>query len=190
MTTRKATYPLSVKTRLEILQGDLTQAPVDAIVNAANANLSHGGGVAAAIVHAGGAIIQKESSAWVEKHGRVTNAQPAFTQAGKLPARYVIHAVGPMWGEGNEDTKLASAIRGSLQRVEELGLHSIAFPAISVGIFRFPKQRAARIFFETFKTYFAENQDTAITLVQLILREDETLSIFLEESRRGIGNEV
>ncbi len=146
MSTIRATYPLSPKTRLDIAQGDLTQEPVDAIVNAANKHLAHGGGVAGAIVSKGGRSIQRESDDWVSQHGLVSHAEPAYTRAGSLPARYIIHAVGPVWGEGAEDTKLASAITGSLRRAEALGLESIAFPAISTGIFGFPKERAAHIF--------------------------------------------
>src|SRR5512138_3029935 len=147
-----ATYPLSAAARLEIGEGNLTQAPVEAIVNAANEDLAHGGGIAAAIVKEGGWSIQEESDDWVRKHGPVTHGEPAYTKAGKLPFRYVIHAVGPRWGSGDEDAKLASAIRGSLVRAEELGLHSIAFPAIAMGIFGFPKQRAAQINFATLKS--------------------------------------
>ncbi|RPJ52035.1 MAG: macro domain-containing protein, partial [Chloroflexi bacterium] len=99
MSSIHKTYALSPTTRLEIAQGNLTQELVDAIVNAANKHLAHGGGVAAAIAEAGGPSIQQESEAWVRKHGPVTNAEPAYTHAGKLPARYVIHAVGPVWGE-------------------------------------------------------------------------------------------
>jgi O-acetyl-ADP-ribose deacetylase (regulator of RNase III) len=84
--------------RLQLVQGDLTTEPVDAIVNAANHHLQHGGGLAGAIVRRGGEAIQAESDTWVSKHGLVTNAEPAYTRAGKLPCRYVIHAVGPVWG--------------------------------------------------------------------------------------------
>lgn len=197
MITIHTIYSLSPKTRLEIAQGDLTQAKVDAIVNAANERLAHGGGVAAAIVQAGGWSIQKESSEWVHQHGPVTHAKPAYTGGGKLPARYVIHAVGPTWSEEEEgastaiasaaDEKLASAVRGSLLRAEELGCHSIAFPAIAIGIFGFPRQRAAGIFFETFKTYFAEKQDTTINLVQMILWSEDILRTFMAESAKVLG---
>ncbi len=188
MSSILATYPLSPKTRLEIAQGDLTQEPVDAIVNAANEHLAHGGGVAAAIVRAGGRSIQQESSDWVRQHGLVTNAEPAYTHAGSLPARYVIHAVGPVWGEGAEDAKLASAITGSLRRAEELGLQSIAFPAISTGIFGFPKERAARIFFESFQHYFAEKKDSGIVLVRMTLWGKEMVDIFLKEGAQALGH--
>lgn len=178
MSTLIAEYSLSPTTRLEIAEGDLTQEPVDAIVNAANSQLAHGGGIAGAIVHAGGQSIQDESDAWVRQHGPVSHDRPAYTSAGKLPARYVIHAVGPRWGEGDEDRKLVQAITGCLKCAETLGLHSLALPAISTGIFGFPKERAARIFFETFVSYFSANPESPLQLVRLTLYGDESVRIF------------
>ena len=99
---------------LQLVQGDLTEERVDAIVNAANAHLQHGGGVAEAISSRGGSRIQTESDAWVHAHGPVPHTQPAYTGAGKLPCRYVIHAVGPVWGEGQEDKKLHDVVYGTL----------------------------------------------------------------------------
>ena len=104
---------MTKRRRLELAQGDLTEEPLDAIVNAANAHLQHGGGVAGAIVRKGGYQIQEESNAWVRKYGPVSHAKPAYTSAGKLPCHYIIHAVGPVWGEGDEDAKLAAAVSGS-----------------------------------------------------------------------------
>ncbi len=131
--------------RVLIGVGDITEEAVDAIVNAANSRLQHGGGVARAIVKKGGAIIQEESN----RIGYVPVGQVAVTRAGQLPARYVIHAVGPRWGEGNEEEKLRSAVWNALQKAEELGLQSIALPAISMGIFGFPKELGTRILLET-----------------------------------------
>lgn len=165
---------------LEIARGDLTQEALDAIVNAANASLAHGGGVAGAISRAGGPEIQRESSAWVHQNGPVSHAQPAYTGAGRLPCRYVIHAVGPIWGEGGEDAKLAQAVRGSLARAEELGLASIAFPAISTGIFGFPKERAVPIFLETFRQYFFQNPDSGLTRLRMTLMDEDILQMFLQ----------
>lgn len=184
-----AAYPLSETTRLEITQGDLTRERVDAIVNAANSHLAHGAGVAAAIVRAGGPAVVRESAEWVRWHGLVTHAEPADTTAGDMPARRVIHAVGPVWGEGQEDEKLAQAVLGSLLRAEYLRMESIAFPAISTGIFGFPKDRAARIFFETFKTHFAEKPDSTIILVRMTLWDDETTQVFLREGKRAFGDQ-
>ncbi len=155
--------------QLQIAQGDLTEENVDAIVNAANAHLQHGGGVAGAILRKGGTQIQEESNTWVREHGPVSHVQPAYTSAGKLPCRYVIHAVGPVWGEGDEDLKLAAAVSGSLSVASRLGLNSIALPAISTGIFGFPKDRAARIILTAFLDYLQSNPESSLKLVRLTL---------------------
>lgn len=164
--------------RLEIVQGDLTREDVDAIVNAANERLAHGGGVAAAIVQRGGNSIQVESFAWVRQHGRVTHANPAYTQAGNLACRYVIHAVGPIWGEDDEEGKLREAIRGSLQLADELHLHSIAFPAISCGIFGFPVDLAAETFLNEIPQYFQDDPASGLALVRLTLYDSDTVAVF------------
>lgn len=126
---------------IELLEGDITRLEVDAIVNAANTHLQHGGGVAWAIASRGGKVIQDES----DRIGYVPTGSAAATSGGDLPCRYVIHAVGPKWGEGDEDQKLASATRAALQRAEELELRSLAYPAISAGIYGFPIDRCARV---------------------------------------------
>jgi O-acetyl-ADP-ribose deacetylase (regulator of RNase III) len=166
--------------RLEISQGDITQEKVDAIVNAANAHLRHGGGVAAVIVRRGGQVIQQESNAWVRQHGLVPHDQPAYTSAGKLPCRYVIHTVGPVWGEGDEDSKLEAAITGSLTLAEKLKLTSIAFPAISTGIFGFPKDRAAQIFYAAIRSYFEDHPISSLHTVRLTLYDQTTVDAFLQ----------
>ena len=127
--------------QIEIVEADITRQEVDAIVNAANSQLRHGAGVAGAIVSKGGPVIQQESDAI----GFVPVGGAAVTSAGALPCRYVIHAVGPCMGEGNEDAKLQSATRSALQKGEELGISSIAFTAISTGIFGYPIDRCAEI---------------------------------------------
>jgi O-acetyl-ADP-ribose deacetylase (regulator of RNase III) len=179
MTTILREKVLAGGQKLQIAQGDLTLESVDAIVNAANSGLQHGGGVAWAISRRGGEAIQRESNAWVRQHGPVSHAEPAYTSGGELPCKYVIHAVGPVWGEGDEDHKLAMAINGSLRRADELKLESIAFPAISTGIFGFPKDRAARIMFAEIEKYFAENQNSGIKLVRLTLFDQPTIEAFL-----------
>lgn len=126
---------------IELLEGDITALALDAIVNAANSHLQHGGGVAGAISRKGGPAIQRES----DRIGFVPVGGAAVTSAGSLPAKWVIHAVGPRMGEGDEDAKLRSATVSSLERAEELGARTIAFPAISTGIFGYPIHRCARI---------------------------------------------
>src|SRR6185436_13486579 len=106
---------LSSGQTLQIVQGDITMEEVDALVNAANEHLQHGGGVAWAISKKGGPAIQKESDIWIRQHGPVSHAQPAWTSGGLLPAKYVIHAVGPVWGDGDEDKKLSEAVTGCLR---------------------------------------------------------------------------
>jgi O-acetyl-ADP-ribose deacetylase (regulator of RNase III) len=165
---------------LQIVEGDITFETVDAIVNAANNQLEHGGGVAAAISRAGGPKIQVESGVWVREHGAVSHAEPAYTTAGNLPCRYVIHAVGPVWGDGDEDHKLAAAVRGSLWRADELKLTSIALPAISTGIFGFPKERAAKIIFAAIETYFSAQGSSTVKLVRVTLFDSPTINVFLE----------
>ena len=172
------TYP-SGQT-LQIVQGDITAEPVDAIVNAANERLQHGGGVAWVISKKGGPAIQKESDAWVRAHGPVSHSAPAWTSGGHLPARVVIHAVGPVWGAGDEDAKLTAAVSGSLRLADELGLKSIAFPAISTGIFGFPKERAAGVMFEAIRSYFETNPESGVRLVKLTLYDKPTVDAFLQ----------
>ncbi|GAB4423218.1 MAG: hypothetical protein Kow002_12770 [Anaerolineales bacterium] len=164
---------------LQIAQGDITIEKVDALVNAANEHLRHGGGVAWAIAKRGGPAIQKESDAWVRQHGQVSHAHPAWTSGDLLAAKYVIHAVGPVWGEGEEDAKLTEAVSGSLRVADELALKSIAMPAISTGIFGFPKERAAKIIFKSIRDYFSTESDSGIRLVRIVLYDQPTADIFL-----------
>jgi O-acetyl-ADP-ribose deacetylase (regulator of RNase III) len=163
---------------IQIVQGDLAAETTDAIVNAANEHLQHGAGVAGAIVHRGGQKIQHESDAWIRLHGPVSHARPAWTSGGLLPARYVIHAVGPVWGSGMEDSKLSSAIHGALQVADELKLASISFPAVSTGIYGFPKERAARLIFSAIQSYFLRNE-SGIKLVRVVLFDEPTTRAFV-----------
>jgi len=163
---------------LQLVQGDVTAEQADAIVNAANTHLQHGGGVAGIISRKGGPAIQRESDAWVREHGPVSHAEPAVTSGGNLPCRYVIHAVGPVWGEGDVDRKLSEAVTGSLRAAAQLGLSSIAFPAISTGIFGFPKERAAVVIITAIENYFTGKPDSTVTLVRMILYDQPTLDAF------------
>ena len=165
---------------LQIVQGDITTEEVDAIVNAANEHLQHAGGVAWAISRRGGPSVQKESNEWIRTHGQVSHAHPAWTSGGQLPAKYVIHAVGPVWGEGNEDAKLVSAVNSSLNVANELKLESIAFPAISTGIFGFPKERAAKLIFKAINEYCLNNPHTTVILIKLVLFDDSTVKAFTD----------
>jgi O-acetyl-ADP-ribose deacetylase len=172
---------------IQIVQGDITVEEVDAIVNAANEYLQHGGGVARTIAKQGGPTIQKESDAWIREHGRVPHAAPAWTSGGRLPAKYVIHAVGPVWGDGNEDIKLEDAVTGSLRVADELKCSSVALPAISTGIYGFPKDRAAGIIFSSIEKYFPENSSSGVKTIKLVLYDPPTVDVFLKswQSRWG-----
>lgn len=176
--------------RLQIVRGDLTQETVDAIVNAANASLQHGGGVAGAISRRGGPQIQEESDEWVRRFGPVTHARPVYTKAGELPCRFVIHAVGPVWGSGDEDSKLTLAVQGSLRVADQLGLASIAMPAISTGIYGFPKRRAAEVILSAIRAYFTENRASALEQVRLTLIDQPTLDVFVQTVERIFGGEA
>lgn len=168
---------------IQLVQGDITTETVDAIVNAANSHLQHGGGVAAAIVRRGGHQIQAESDEWVRRHGPVSHDSPAYTGAGSLPCRYVIHAVGPVWRPGAEqeaDQALRAAVTGSLRVAEELNLTSIALPAISTGIFGFPKERAARLILSAMEAYFQEHPEGSLKQVRVTLFDQPTLQAFLD----------
>jgi len=180
MNTVLVEHVLQTGQTVQIVQGDITIEQVDAIINAANEHLQHGGGVAWAIVKRGGEIIQKESNEWIRKNGPVAHSHPAWTSAGLLPAKYVIHVVGPVWGEGNEDAKLADAVRGSLQVADELKLSSIAMPAISTGIFGFPKDRAARIIFGTIEAYLTEIPSSGLKQIRLVLFEQVAIDAFMK----------
>jgi O-acetyl-ADP-ribose deacetylase (regulator of RNase III) len=162
---------------LRLVQGDITERDVDAIVNAANSHLKHGGGVAGAIVRKGGRVIQEES----DRIGFVPVGSAVMTTAGNLPARHVIHAVGPRMGEGDEDKKLSSAVLSSLKLASEKGLRSISMPAISSGIFGFPKDRCAGILVGESRGYLDKNPSSSIEVVEFCVFDDETAGHFKKE---------
>ena len=165
---------------LRLVKGDITERDVDVIVNAANSYLKHGGGVAGAILRKGGDIIQQES----DKIGFVPVGSAAITTSGKLPCKAVIHAVGPRMGEGDEDNKLKNAVLSSLKLAESKGFKSISMPAISSGIFGFPKDRCAQILVGESKNYFEENPDTPLEVIEFCIFDDETLKYFNQEFNR------
>jgi O-acetyl-ADP-ribose deacetylase (regulator of RNase III) len=169
---------------LRLARGDLTQEPTDAIVNAANSQLAHGGGVAGAIVRAGGRQIQDESDAWVRQHGPVRHDRPAITSAGNLPSRYVIHAVGPVWGEGGEPAKLAAAVTGALELAEQRGLLSLALPAISTGIFGFPKDLAAEVILRAITDFAEAHPQSGLQDIRLVLIDQAGAQTFENELAR------
>jgi O-acetyl-ADP-ribose deacetylase (regulator of RNase III) len=179
------TMPSAMKTKrigrstMEIQQGDITALAVDAIVNAANRYLAHGGGVALAILRNGGAQIQAQSAAHVARHGPLDTGAAAITTGGNLPARHVIHAVGPVWKEhppDEADRLLRDAIRNSLALADRHNFKSIAFPAISTGIYGFPVERAAPLMLQEAANHLAGN--TKIERVIFCLFDDNTCRAF------------
>jgi len=167
------------KTQLEIVQGDITDLDVDAIVNAANEQLQLGAGVAGAIRQKGGASIQEECN----RIGGTPVGTAVMTGAGHLKAKQVIHAVGPRMGEGDEDRKLAAAVRAALALADRRGLKSIALPALSTGVFGFPMERAARLMLTEIHRYLQGG--TKLERVVVALWDDEAFEIWKRELRRG-----
>ncbi len=164
-------------TLVEIVRGDITEEEVDVIVNAANSYLKHGGGVAGAIVRKGGRIIQEES----DRIGFVPVGSAVATTAGALKARYVVHAVGPRWGEGNEDEKLRSAVTSALRVAEEKGAKSVSLPAISTGIFGFPKEKGAEVILRAILDYI--DQGTSLENIRICNIDSLTCEIFQKKAK-------
>ncbi len=163
---------------VSVVVGDLTEEATDAIVNAANSALAHGGGVAGAIVRRGGEEIQRES--WAKAPVPVGGA--AVTSAGRLRCRWVIHAVGPVWGEGDEESKLRRAVASALARAEELRIASVALPGISTGIFGYPKAEGCRVIVEEVARHLG-NPSGWVAAVRLVSIDEETASHFLTAVR-------
>jgi len=171
---------------VELLKCDITEIDVDAIVNAANRFLQMGGGVASAIRRRAGEVVQEECDEWLRRNGPVPVGGAALTGAGGLRAKYVIHAVGPVWGEGDEESKLRAAFMSSMRLAEGRGVRSIAFPAISAGIFGVPREISARALLGAAVAY-ARGGACRVPRIIFCLYDDETYGAFLEELGRLSG---
>jgi O-acetyl-ADP-ribose deacetylase (regulator of RNase III) len=180
MAARVREHQLPTGQILSLEHGDLTEAQVDAIVNAANAHLAHGGGVAGAIVRRGGQVIQHESDTWVSRYGPAGHDRPALTGAGGLPAKAVIHAVGPVWrgGARGEPANLRAAYTSALELAHAQGFASVAFPSISTGIFGFPVALGAEIALQAASDFLNAHPDSAVREVRFVLIDDATLAVF------------
>lgn len=189
MTVLVASLTLPSGQSLALYQGDLTEERVDAIVNAANEHLAHGGGLAGAIVRRGGRQIQEESDAWVRQHGPAGHDKPALTGPGALPCRAIIHAVGPVWGSGDEDAKLRAAYTSALQLAHAQGFTSIAFPSLSTGIFGFPVERAAPIAIQAVRDFCAAHPDSSLRDLRFTLIDAPTVAVFQHEFERIISHQ-
>ena len=165
-----------------IKQGDITAETTDAIVNPANSQLLHGGGAARAIAVKGGSVIEEQSRRLIERIGEVPTGKAVMTDAGRLPCKFVIHTVGPVWGEGDEPEKLRRAVWNVLTLAELYNLRSVAMPAISSGVFGFPKPLCAEILLATAAEFLKQ---PAVSLNEVVMcnHDRQTTEIFLAAAR-------
>ncbi len=160
-----------------MVRGDLLREPVEAIVNAANGHLAHGGGVAGIIARAAGPALQEESDRIVRERGALPSGSAVVTTAGKLPFKGVIHAVGPRQGEGDEETKLFNALSAAFACARQRGWESVSLPAVSSGIFAVPLEVCAR-------AYLRAARASPLSNVRLCLRDQPVIDAVLEEMRK------
>ena len=167
------------QTKLSLVQGDITKQTTDAIVNAANSSLMGGGGVDGAIHRAGGPTILEQCKQIVAKQGRLPPGKGVITTGGNLPAKYVIHTVGPIWngGKSNEAQILASAYRESLKIAEAKKLTSISFPSISTGAYRYPLEQAANVALGTVISFLKE-EARSLKEVRFVLFDTRTYTAY------------
>ena len=163
---------------LILMVADLLTAPVDVIVNPANGSLFHGGGVAGQILQQGGEQVQEESDLFIKEHGVLESGMVAFTTAGNLPYQAVIHAVGPKMGEGGEQEKIQQAVSRSLQLCDMHGWKSVAFPAISTGIFSVPVEVSAAAMFTAITSFWDARSEGAPEKVIICLTKNTFQSFF------------
>jgi O-acetyl-ADP-ribose deacetylase (regulator of RNase III) len=175
-----------------IILGDITQMDSEAIVNAANSGLMGGGGVDGAIHQAGGPEILEECRRIIDEIGECRTGQAVITSGGRLPARYVIHTVGPVWRDGQhgEPVLLAAAYRNALTLAEEHGLSSVSFPSISTGAYRFPLERAAATAVGAVTDFLMEFQGSME--VRIVLYDRETYEVYLRAADKALkkGNRM
>lgn len=152
---------MNIIQKIEIIKGDITKMKVDAIVNAANSSLLGGGGVDGAIHRAGGTAIIEDCRKIIAKQGGCKTGKAVITTAGYLPAKFVIHTVGPVWNGGvkDEENKLADCYKNSLQLAVDNNCKTIAFPNISTGVYGFPKDKAAIISIKTVLDFLSKNDE-------------------------------
>ena len=168
------------KTRLSLIQDDITRQDTDAIVNAANSGLMGGGGVDGAIHRSGGPAVLEECKQIVAQQGRLPTGEAVITTGGNMQARHVIHTVGPVWhgGQRGEPELLANAYRHSLEVAVANGLKSVSFPSISTGVYGYPVNLAARVALGTVIAFL--NQDEALSEVCFVLFDVRTYDAYVE----------
>lgn len=167
--------------KTQVIKGDITTQHVDAIVNAANSSLMGGGGVDGAIHRAGGPQILEECKKIVRNRGELPAGEAVITSAGKMPAKYVIHTVGPIWRGGNskEQQKLSNCYTNSLKLAVKNNCKTIAFPNISTGVYGYPKEKAAKIAVQTIHQFLKIN--STIEKVVFVCFDDENYRLISEE---------
>ncbi len=170
-----------MNSKIEIIKGDITKIKADAIVNAANSSLMGGGGVDGAIHRAGGPAILEACCKIVAKQGGCKTGEAVITVAGKLPAKFVIHTVGPVWNGANrnEEVKLTACYRNSLQLALDNDCRTIAFPNISTGIYGFPKDLAAKISVKTVAEFLSDS--VGIDKVLFVCFDSENFELLKEQ---------
>jgi len=173
--------------RIEVIRGDITKLKVDAIVNAANSSLMGGGGVDGAIHRAGGPAILEECKKIVARQGGCRTGEAVITTAGDLPAKYVIHTVGPVWNGGRhkERERLADCYGNSLRLAAEHNCKTIAFPNISTGVYRFPKEEAAAIAVDSIRKFVSQNN--SVEKIILVCFDEENYRLIQSRVRNVQG---
>lgn len=176
------------RSKIVLVKGDITQQKAEAIVNAANSSLMGGGGVDGAIHRAGGPQILEECEEYVEKYGRLPTGKAMITSGGNLPAKYVIHTVGPIFRKEKDQEKakeqereLASCYVESLKLAAKHGIKTIAFPSISTGAYRYPLEEAAAVAVGAVRDFLVENG--SIKEVYFVLYSDETYEIYVNTAK-------
>jgi O-acetyl-ADP-ribose deacetylase (regulator of RNase III) len=168
----------------EVVVGNLLTEPTDAIVNAANGQLAHGGGVAAAIARAAGPALEAEGDRIVASRGPLALGEAVVTTAGRLPFKGVIHTVGPHQGVGQEEGRLVQALRAAFERAHERGFAAVSFPAVSSGIFAVPLGVCARAYVRAVREFFAAHGETSLRRLRLCLLDGPLVALVRDELGR------
>ncbi len=163
---------------IRVVHGDLTQQDADVIVNAANEHLAHGGGVAAALVRAGGPVVQEESNDWIRHNGPLASGNAAITGAGAMPAGWIVHVVGPRYHRGRNNAELLhAAVSAALAATADVGARTVAMPAISAGVFGYPLEEATRVIADTCRRWL-DDHPGIIDEVRLVGYDATTVAAF------------
>jgi len=176
-----AELPFASEGVFQVVRGNLLEEHVDAIVNAANGRLAHGGGVAGVIARAAGPELAQECERIVRARGPLPSGSAVVTGAGKLAFKGVVHAVGPRQGEGDEEAKLRAALGEAFRRADESGWRSLAFPAVSSGIFAVPVAVCARAYVAAARAWFENGGGASLRSIRLCLRDQPVIEAVLAE---------